>query len=292
MSDETLAFTKGHGTGNDFVLILDEAGTLDLSPALVVALCDRRTGIGGDGVIRLTRAGVVEGIDTAHPDRWFMDLRNADGSTAEFSGNGARVLGAFLEHSIGEDLSEGFSIETRAGVRTISFLGGHRYAVGMGMGVVTPDAGPQVTIAGVSERRVGVPVDMGNPHIVVALESEDELDAADLASAPTVDPTPAAGANVELVVGLESLPGPVVRGRLRLRVHERGVGETLSCGTGSCASVLAARARWGEGAPVEWDVLVPGGELRVIVHTEGLTLEGPAILVAEGLVDLGALSSE
>ena len=296
-------FTKGHGTANDFVLIADLEARLDLTDTLVRALTDRRTGIGGDGVIRVVpSAAVDEGrvILAEEPAAdWFMDYRNADGSVAEMCGNGVRVFAAFLERLGLADLSTGeLLVGTRAGVRRVRREPNGWYAADLGLwslpggaDAAVEGADAEVTVAGLPVTRAALRVDVGNPHTVVALVDERELAAADLHTAPTVVPEPASGTNVELVVPIsehEAAGGPV--GRLRMRVFERGVGETRSCGTGACAAALAARAWAGAGAPDVWFVDVPGGQLRVSALADGhVELAGPAILVASGEIDLGAL---
>lgn len=289
-----LRFTKGHGTQNDFVLIFDEHGDVELTASLVRALCDRRAGLGADGVIRAVRISAAAGAPSVPSDqpgeRWFMDYWNSDGSLSEMCGNGARVFAALLERDAGESLKGGLTIATRGGERTLSALGGGRYAVTMGeWSVPAADAGSdaEVAVAGLAGSRPGLSVDVGNPHTVVALAEPAELDALDLSEAPAVSPAPPHGSNVEFVVPLET---SAERGRVRMRVHERGSGETRSCGTGACAVALAVRAWAGAGAPDVWDVEVPGGEVTVrIVGTETV-LEGPAVLVADGVIDPGGLA--
>jgi diaminopimelate epimerase len=312
-----LRFAKGHGTHNDFVLVADTRGDLDLSPELVRHLADRRGGIGGDGVIRLAptaavaRAGesVADEVLAAEPGAiWFMDYRNADGSVAEMCGNGVRVFAAFAE-SLGLaslDDGEEFALGTRAGVKRVrkesapdSSAGprqaGAWYAADLGPwrlpgGADAEAAGADAAVAvrGWTTPRPGLSVDVGNPHTVVALASTAELDGLDLTRAPQVVPQPVDGTNVELVVPLGEGVGedgePV--GRLRMRVFERGVGETQSCGTGACAAALAVRS-WasagGRTAPDTWFVEVPGGLLRVRALADGhVELAGPAELVYTG----------
>ncbi|QTE30620.1 diaminopimelate epimerase [Pengzhenrongella sicca] len=305
-----LTFTKGHGTENDFVLIDDRAATLDLTPDLVRALADRRAGVGGDGVIRVVpTAELPEGaaILAAEPAAtWFMDYRNSDGSVAEMCGNGARVFAAFLERL---DLAAvplrlqgdqpALAIGTRAGVRYVRREANGWYAVDMGPWRLTggddaaiAGADAQVAVAGLEVARPALSVDVGNPHVVLALADVGELAAADLSRAPEVRPVPIDGTNVELVVPLGEEPGAdgVAVGRLRMRVHERGVGETRSCGTGACAAALAVRTWAGAGAPDVWLVDVPGGTVRVSVLASGhVELAGPAALVATGELDLSTL---
>ena len=278
----SLRFTKGHGTENDFVLLFDEHGETEPTPAMVRFLCDRRAGLGGDGLIRAVRAGGLDAGAGFPADAWFMDYWNSDGTTAQMCGNGVRVFARFLEREAGVDLTEGLEIGTRAGTRTVTSLGEGRYRVGMGVWNLGPDDAV-VAAHGMTPPRPAQQVDMGNPHHVVALASVEELAALDLHAAPAVEPIPPEGTNVEFVVALgTSEVDGVERGRVRMRVHERGVGETRSCGTGACAAALAVRAWAGPGAPDVWDVEVPGGVVTVRVDGEKTTLEGPAVLVADG----------
>ncbi|WP_061960391.1 diaminopimelate epimerase [Demequina flava] len=286
----TLPFTKGHGTRNDFVLLLDEDGDIDLTPEVVRFLADRRGGLGGDGVIRAVRSGNLPAGSAAEPDSWFMDYWNADGSTSEMCGNGARVFGAFLERETGADLSGGLDFMTRGGARRVTSAGDGTYAIGMGGYTVGTGDAPfdaEVQARGLDMARPALSVDVGNPHHVVALASLDELEALDLTVAPDVMPVPADGSNVEFVVALgERAVNAEARGLVRMRVHERGSGETQSCGTGACAVALAVKTWAGADAPAVWDVEVPGGVVTVRIFEDHTVLEGPAVLVAEGVVTL------
>jgi len=293
-----LVVTKGHGTQNDFVLLDDRTGALDLTPALVRGLCERRAGLGADGVIRLVpSASLAEGaaVLAEHPGAtWFMDYRNADGSVAEMCGNGVRVFAAYLRHLGAWDGSGELAVGTRAGVRLVHAEGEDWYAVDMGPWTlpggeraVAEGFDAEVRVHGLDAVRPALSVDVGNPHTVLALAGQDELDAAELFRAPVVTPTPPHGTNVELVVplGEEQLPSGDVVGRVRMRVHERGVGETRSCGTGACAAALAVRTWAGAGAPSTWFVEVPGGVVRVRALDGGhVELAGPAALVARAEV--------
>jgi len=288
----TLAFTKGHGTQNDFVLLFDERGEIDLTPDLARFLCDRRAGIGGDGVIRAVRAGAIaegRGLDAS---TWFMDYWNSDGSSSEMCGNGARVFAALLERDAGVDLRGGLTFGTRGGSRTATALGDGRYSVGMGefrLGSAPDGFDAEVSAGGLDPVRPGLSVDVGNPHTVVALAHVGELEALDLSSAPVVHPVPPNGSNVEFVVTLGGeIRDGVERGRIRMRVHERGSGETKSCGTGACAAALAVRFWAGPDAPDVWDVEVPGGMVTARVVGTRVILEGPAELVADGTVTVPA----
>ena len=260
-----IRFVKGHGTENDFVLLPD--ADVPLTPDLVRALCDRRAGIGADGVLRVERRA----------DGWFMDYRNADGSVAEMCGNGIRV---FARHLIDAGLAEPgtLPILTRAGVRTVQVPARGDVTVEMGVPAAL-EASP--TVDGLT----GTGISMGNPHVVVELPDVDRLAELDLSRPPAVRPSLPDGQNVEWVVRR----GPRL---LALRVHERGVGETRSCGTGVCAAVVAAVA-WsgGDGLDDPWTVDVPGGRLSVTWLSAGpVLLSGPAVLVARGEVDTAALT--
>jgi diaminopimelate epimerase len=285
-----IVFTKGHGTGNDFVLFADPEGEIELDAQQLAALADRRFGVGGDGVIRAVHsaklpecAAVLAEDATAE---WFMDYHNADGSPAEMCGNGIRVYAAYLlaegllELAVGETVAIG----TRGGVRQLSRTD-DGFEVDLGPFVVAGEA--MVSARRLDVDRPGLAVGVGNPHVVVALADDGELDALDLGDAPVVTPAPPDGANIEFVV-----PGAISGdlGRIRMRVHERGSGETLSCGTGAAAAALATRSWAGEGAPDAWRVRVPGGELgvRVADTADGphVFLGGPAELVFDGRVSL------
>ena len=297
-------FTKGHGTRNDFVLLADTKGELDLTPELVRALADRRGGIGGDGVIRLVPTALVpESREVLAEDPhaiWFMDYRNADGSVAEMCGNGVRVFAAFAERLGLVSFAGGTEVPvgTRAGVKRVRKEADGWFAVDMGRWFL-PGGRPAlhdgydatVVVRGWEVPRPALSVDLGNPHTVLAVAREDLLDRADLTEAPVVEPHPAHGTNVELVVplGETTADDGTLVGRVRMRVHERGVGETPSCGTGACAAALAVRVWGGPDAPDTWLVDVPGGTVRVrALEGDRVELAGPAELVYAGEVDLAS----
>jgi len=252
----TYAFVKGHGTENDFVIVPED---VELTAERVRALCDRRAGIGGDGVIR-----------AAHRDgRWFMDYWNSDGSTSEMCGNGIRVFARYLMSEMGV-LPEPLEIDTRDGVKTVSPDGG-LFTVDMGR----PEVLGPTTVEVEGRRYAATHVSIGNPHAVVFVDELSE--AGPLLEAPGVDaelfPD---GVNVEFVVRRPE-------GGLVMRVHERGSGETRSCGTGACAAVVAALDGPGAGRDIE----VPGGRLTVTwTEEDRVLLTGPAVLVAWGTTTL------
>ncbi len=262
-------FLKGHGTENDFVLLPDHDGTVhgDLAPERVRALCDRRAGIGGDGVLRVVRDG----------DLWFMDYRNSDGSVSEMCGNGIRVFARHLVEEGLADPSAPIQVGTRDGVKTLRVEGD----------LITADMGTPVVLG---ESKVGVPghswvarhVDMGNPHAVAFVDSLDpDGPVGTLLEAPEHDAaTYPNGVNVEFVVR---------RGErhVAMRVHERGSGETRSCGTGACAVMVATAVADGRGPGSAYRVDVPGGTLTVTwTEDDRVLLTGPAVIVARGTTSL------
>ena len=264
-----LEFAKGHGTRNDFVLFVDPDNLLELTAEDVAYLCDRRGGIGGDGILRAVRANLVPEWSGAR-DVWFMDYRNADGSIAEMCGNGVRVFLRYLEEE-GLVTGESVSIATRAGLRTGRFLPDGRIAVGMGP--ATCGAAVRLSVGAMSWPAVSV--DVGNPHAVAILETLAQLEALDLSVPPTWEPADAFpnGVNAEFVV--REAPD-----RLRLRVFERGVGETESCGTGVVAAAAVA------GQAEHCTVRVIGGTLEVDLSGQDAVLSGPAVVVARGTCQL------
>ena len=288
-----MRFAKGHGTGNDFVILIDPAGDQRLSADLAARLCDRRAGIGADGVLRAVRTEMLVGGPgsagtgsraAAAPDgsspapsadpEWFMDYRNSDGSTAEMCGNGIRVFARYLA---GRGLVSGpaFTVATRSGYRRVRLEED---------GDVTAEMGA-VTVLGPGRAVVGGPaglaceglrVSVGNPHLACLVDAP--LAGFDLTGAPLLDPAQfPEGGNVELV----RVTGP---GTAQMRVHERGSGETRSCGTGAVAAAAAAADAGGQDHG-SWQVSVPGGQLTVMLESGAGWLRGPAVIVAEGELD-------
>jgi diaminopimelate epimerase len=285
--------TKGHGTGNDFVLTLDELGQLDLTPQLISKICDRHFGVGADGFIRVVRSSSIpEGraiLELEPAAEWFMDYYNADGSIAEMCGNGVRVFARYLTEKglVKLGNAETLSVATRDGIKDVQpNMAG--FAVDMGRWKIDP-AAVLVRASGVKVPRPGQGINVGNPHVVVALADAAELADLDLNRAPALDPIPEFGANVEFVVPNEPMVKDGV-GRFSMRVYERGVGETMSCGTGIVAAALATRNWAGVGAPNQWQVTVPGGTLGVRMFAtedgEHVGLSGAAELVYDAQLDL------
>jgi diaminopimelate epimerase len=289
----TLHFTKGHGTGNDFVLYSDPDGERELTPAQIAAICDRHFGVGADGVIRAVRSESIDAGAAAlaeDPDaEWFMDYRNADGSIAEMCGNGIRVYAKYLVEQGLAAIEPGstIAIGTRAGVRDVQ-ASNNGFQVDLGRWRLDGNE-PLVRAKNLKVARPGLGIDVGNPHVVVALADDSELDQADLSYIPHLEPEQLAGANVEFVVPAEPLVTDGVA-RIRMRVHERGSGETLSCGTGVAAAALATRHWAGQAAPNHWRVDVPGGTLGVRMFPtqdgEHVSLSGPAELVYSGSLEI------
>ncbi len=286
----SLQFSKGQGTGNDFVLFSDPDGEVSLDADDIAGIADRHFGVGADGVIRAVRsAKLADGAAALEEDpraEWFMDYHNADGSPAEMCGNGIRVFVLYLIDAGLLELADGESVPigTRGGVHRVTRDSADRFTVDLGPYVVL-DSEATVSARGLHVARPGLPVGVGNPHVVVALADDGELEELDLSQAPEVQPAPPDGANVEFVVPDEPLIVHGV-GRIRMRVHERGSGETLSCGTGVAAAALAFQYWAGDGAPDEWHVEVPGGELGVRIEDDRVLLSGPAELVYGGSLEI------
>ncbi len=305
-------FAKGHGTENDFVILPDPDGELDLTPALVRRLCDRRAGIGADGVLRVVEIEVLAAALTesgpgafraageaddllasaaatalAAPataaeaasgltPQWFMDYRNADGSVAEMCGNGIRVFTRYLiEHGLAHGPE--FAIETRGGTRLVRAEPGGQFTVDMGPATVL---GPgQASIRGRTHE--GVQVSVGNPHLACVVDGP--LDGHEWDAPPELDPVLFPdGANVELVQ-------PTGERSAQMTVYERGSGPTRSCGTGAVAAAVAAAEATGERGGT-WAIRVPGGDLTVTLDRETTLLTGPAVIVAEGQLTPGWLT--
>ena len=297
-------FAKGHGTENDFVILPDPDGELDLTPALVRRLCDRRAGIGADGVLRVVEIEVLAAALTesgpgafraageaddllasaaatalAAPataaeaasgltPQWFMDYRNADGSVAEMCGNGVRVFTRYLiEHGLAHGPE--FAIETRGGTRLVRAEPGGQFTVDMGPATVLGAGRASVGGAGCEGLRISV----GNPHLACVVDTP--LDGYDFSAPPVLDAAAFPdGANVELV----RLTG---ERSAQMRVYERGSGLTRSCGTGAVAAAVAAAEAIGARGGT-WAIRVPGGDLTVTLDRETTLLTGPAVIVAEG----------
>lgn len=289
-----LHFTKGHGTGNDFVLFADPDGELELTPEQISAICDRHFGVGADGIIRAVRSrSLADGAAALAEDpdaEWFMDYWNSDGTVSEMCGNGIRVYARFLIEQGLLEFAEGDSVAigTRGGVRDLQ-RSGTGFQVDLGRWRLDGTE-PLVRARELPVARPGLGINVGNPHVVVALADEAELAGIDLTVIPILDPEAPEGANVEFVLPHDPLVHDGV-GRIRMRVHERGSGETLSCGTGAVAAALAVRHWAGAGAPNEWRVDVPGGRVGVRMFPtedgEHVALSGPAELVFDGVLGLG-----
>jgi diaminopimelate epimerase len=276
-------FAKGHGTQNDFVVLPDLDARIDLAPAAVAALCDRRRGLGADGVLRVTTAGaaLAAGVFDRVPDGvaegdWYMDYRNADGSIAQMCGNGVRVFAHYLRAS-GLESRDEFVVGSLAGPRPVVLHEVDRLSadVTVEMGKANQLGPGTATVGG----RVfaGLAVDVGNPHLacVDAALTADDLAALDVAAPVHFD-----AAQFPHGVNVEVLTAPV-DGAVSMRVHERGVGETRSCGTGTVAAAVAALAH--DGAQTgRLTVVIPGGSVAVTVTEATSYLRGPSVLVADG----------
>ncbi|MER7195267.1 diaminopimelate epimerase [Streptomyces flaveolus] len=276
-----IAFLKGHGTENDFVIVPDPENAIDLPPAAVAALCDRRAGIGGDGLLHVVRSAAhPEAKDMAAEAEWFMDYRNGDGSVAEMCGNGVRVFARYLQHA-GHVTAGDLAVATRGGVKRVHLSKDGDVTVGMGRALL-PEGDVEVSVGERSWPARNV--NMGNPHAVAFVADLEH--AGSLYDPPPYRPATAYpdGVNVEFVVDR----GPR---HVAMRVHERGSGETRSCGTGACAVAVATARRDGAdpaatGTPVTYTVDVPGGTLVITERPDGeIEMTGPAVIVAEGEID-------
>ena len=313
-------FLKGHGTQNDFVLLSDDDSELEMHPETIALLADRRAGLGADGIILIVRSaksGIPGAAEQAEAGaEWFMDYYNHDGSLSEMCGNGVRVFAHTLVttgrvpadtkdilvgtrdgiKTVRTTLNPALGVQTGDGLQTTTpnapgSAGDAWYTIDMGEWSLDENSSVLVTTGGIEVARPGLSVETGNPHTVVALAEAVELEGADLRDAPVLDPVPPQGSNVEYIV-MEPARTDVAggEGALRMRVFERGVGETRSCGTGACAAAIAAHHWAGPNSPLQWRVDVPGGQLRIGIDpnqngTAGrVTLAGPAVLVAGGTI--------
>jgi len=292
ISTGSLPFAKGHGTENDFLIINDPDGELSLDSSRVAALCDRRAGIGADGLLRVIRAqalvdnGEIEDLaDGIDGDDWFMDYRNADGSIAEMCGNGTRVFAHWVvaqglvplpaQGLGGEEFS--FVVGTRAGAKPVVVHAFDARHADISVDMGAPEVMGLSTAKMAGQSYAGLGVDMGNPHLAATIPG---LDAQGLANLDFELPEYDAeffpqGLNLEVVTPLED-------GEVHMRVFERGVGETRSCGTGTVAAAVSALADAGAvtGKVV---VNVPGGKGQVEVREDGATLRGPSEIIGTGL---------
>lgn len=276
-----IAFLKGHGTENDFVIVPDADNAVALPASVVARLCDRRAGIGGDGLLHVVRSAAhPEARAMAQDAEWFMDYRNADGSVAEMCGNGVRVFARYLQRA--RLVEEGdLAVATRGGVKKVHLAKNGDVTVAMGRALL-PAEGVTVRVGGRDWEARNV--NMGNPHAVAFVD--DLAHAGDLLTEPSFVPAAVYpdGVNIEFVVDR----GPR---HVAMRVHERGSGETRSCGTGACAVAVAAARRDAAdpavtGEPVTYTVDLPGGSLVITEHPDGeIEMTGPAVIVAEGKID-------
>jgi diaminopimelate epimerase len=257
--------TYGHGTHNDFVLVFDPENKILITPEQIKKICDRKVGIGSDGFIKIIK------VDGA----WFMDYSNSDGSVAEMCGNGIRVMARYLTDR-GYQASGIYAINTRDGRKFLSVP--DEGDISVNMGKVTQING-EVSVIQNSKTFVGLNIDVGNPHAVVFTDDLETV--GDLKKSPAVLPEDAypEGVNIEFVEIVDN-------GEIKMRVFERGVGETQSCGTGICAVALAATIKTNKTLPIKWVINPPGG--RLVVEIDGhsnATLTGPAVLVKDVELD-------
>lgn len=287
-----LEFVKGHGTQNDFVILTDPAVEVDLGVQLIAALCDRQRGIGADGLLRVARAGALVAAEVlaelptgVSPDDWFMDYRNADGSIAEMCGNGVRVFAHHLR-ATGLVGTDEFTVGSRAGARPVIVHAFDRLSADVSVQMGPARLGARSVALVEKSELAGIAVDVGNPHLACVVPGLDDagLAAIDFGNAVGIDAAVFPhGANVEVL----TVPTPV-DGRLhaRMRVFERGVGETRSCGTGLVAAAAAGLDHLGESTG-EMVIDVPGGRVEVRILDGDAWLRGPSMLVADGALRAG-----
>lgn len=284
---------KAHATGNDFIVYADADGVFSPEVDEIRLLCDRHFGIGADGLLRLTRPQYVNDLNADQraacetgAAQWFMDYRNADGSLAEMCGNGTRAITLFAQREGFAPIGEPFRLGTRAGVKVLSPLGdvapygNDVFQVEMGQWSMGAQDAYEVTIPGTIGSARGTFVDMGNPHVVAVVEDSSSslptVEELDLVTKPLVNPVIESDQNVEFV-RIDDIERAEGRGWATMRVNERGCGETLSCGTGLCATGVTLRSKTGID---HWDITVRGGTLRVDVTDTDVKLTGAATIVA------------
>ncbi len=274
--------SKHHGLGNDFLVVLDarHEGALAIDGVLAARLCDRRRGIGADGLIHGAAPDAddaVSGIDVV------MHLFNSDGSRAEISGNGIRCLAQAVARERGESDTMVVAATDR-GVRTLTVTPTDdpatcRVRVDMGM----PRPGPPVPpLVEDSLHGLHGTVDMGNPHLVVVVDDPAAIDLA--TEGAWIEAQFPGGVNVEYIAVSDD------RSTIELRVWERGAGITEACGSGACAAAHLTHG-WGlTGAHVR--VAMPGGTADVELDDTTATLIGPSVLVADVDVDADLVAAE
>jgi diaminopimelate epimerase len=277
-----MRFAKYQGTGNDFVMLSDPDDELELTPHMVRSLCDRRFGIGADGVIRVGPSG------RAH---FFMDYANSDGSPSEMCGNGIRCLAVFAR---AEGLTDEavIDVDTVSGVKSVS-VQGERVRVDMGPPIFDPARIPVVIEKGGTDAlrtKIGLDgatleaavLSMGNPHAVLFVDDVNSVAVTTLGPRLEHHPAFPNGTNIEFA----AVDSP---NRIRLRVWERGSRETLACGTGACAAAVAARVL--KDGDTKATVDLRGGELEVewagsTTDEQSVFMTGPAVEVFTGEVSL------
>ncbi len=281
-----LQFSKYQGLGNDFVLLEGRGGQLPLSitepdPHWVRQLCDRRFGIGGDGLILA--------LPPQHGEELRMRIFNADGSEAEMCGNGIRCLARFLADSDGDQPGRTWRTETMAGVIVPELCDDGQIRVDMGQPFLEPEQVPTT----LSKGRSGLPqgeiklegrtlqlaaVGMGNPHVVVPVQDLKAIAFDAWGSALEVSPLFPAKTNVHFLEVIDQTT-------LEIRVWERGAGPTLACGTGACATLVAATLLGLSES--EATVKLPGGPLEISWPDRkgSVFMTGPAIAVFDGVLN-------
>lgn len=258
-----LAFEKAHGTGNDFLVIPDIDGEIVLDQAQVAKMCDRHFGVGADGILRVVLQ--ADGL-------YLMDYRNSDGSLALMCGNGARVFAAYL-YKKNLVTAKTFEFRTRAGIVRATINSPDSVTVSMPKVEIL---NKELAISHQGKSFIAQAVTAPNPHAVIMVKDLAEIN--DLNHPPVLN-TPGVfedGANVEFVQIIN-------KNEVEIKVHERGSGETLSCGTGACAVAAVIHEQNGEN---QITVKVAGGSLSIEFINDEILMTGPVEFVASGVLTI------
>ncbi len=278
MTTSGVPYRKGHGTGNDFIVVNGLDG-LEVSPKQAVTLCDRHLGIGADGILRVARASDFAAEFSVADAKYFMDYTNADGSKSATCGNGLRVFARYLVEA-GLESNGRFQIGTRAGAVTVEISETDSDFTNIAINMGSVSLGPMdVTVSTESGYWPAVGIAGMNNHAVSVVN--DIADAGALTEKPTALPDGIYpdGVNFEFISQISPT-------HIAMRTHERGVGETLSCGSGACAAAYVHATSNNLTAPWTVQVDVLGGTVYVDGAIDGtFILRGPAQFVASGTIE-------
>lgn len=258
-------FHKYHGAGNDFIMIDNLKKSINLTPEYIKYICDRHFGVGADGVILL---------ESSEKADCFMNYYNSNGTEAEMCGNGVRCTAKFFLEQTKSNLNE-LNIDSRAGIKNIKINDGDTYSVNMGIPVFEYKDFPSevINLEGLDFKCVS----MGNPHAVTEVKNLDGIDIKTIGPKIENDSHFPNKINVEFVEKINDI-------NYKVKVWERGCGETLACGTGACAVyAILAKARARQDLAQEITLEFPGGKLFLSENqNKEIILRGPATFVFEG----------